>query len=129
MFFHEIVDTSARVTSVSGRGDKIELLAAIFKRTDSEDIELAVAYLSGTLPQGRIGIGYAALRDSKPEHAASETTLTIREVDRAFGEIASTIGPGSAGEKIQRLRELQHRAIDDEQQFLAQLILGGARAP
>src|SRR5438105_3158995 len=70
VLFHELVQTSRRVAETSGRLAKIELVAALLKRAAPEEIATAVAFLSGSPRQGRIGIGYATLQAAKPGHAA-----------------------------------------------------------
>ena len=46
---------------------------------DPEEIEIAVAFLSGEMRQGRMGIGYATLSELRGG-AAAESTLTLLEV-------------------------------------------------
>jgi hypothetical protein len=43
-----VVETSRRVTEVSGRLDKIGLLASLLARVPPEEIEIAVAFLYGS---------------------------------------------------------------------------------
>ena len=66
MKLHELVTTSRQVAATGGRRAKIDLLAALLKRTAADEIETAIAALSGSLRQGRIGVGYAALRAARP---------------------------------------------------------------
>src|SRR5437879_4667354 len=65
MLLHELVTTSGRVAATSGRLAKIELLAALLQRAAADEIETAIAALSGSLRHGRIGVGYAALRAAR----------------------------------------------------------------
>ncbi|MEJ2318998.1 MAG: hypothetical protein P8Y21_06610, partial [Gemmatimonadales bacterium] len=53
--------------------------------------------------------------------------LSLREVDEAFQGMAETSGPGSAGERVRRLRDLLGRATEPEQAFLRGLIFGELR--
>ena len=55
---------------------------------------VAVAYLSGELPQRQIGVGWAALRDGFAP--ADTATLTLSDVDSAFSAIGAVSGKGSA---------------------------------
>jgi len=73
---------SRRVAETSGRLAKIELVAALLKRAGPEEIEIAIAFLSGSLRQGRVGIGYATLQAAKPEPAAGAPTLDLAESTR-----------------------------------------------
>ena len=55
---------------------------------------MAVAYLSGELPQGTIGVGWAALRELPPP-AEPPPTLELLEVDTALSRLQAIAGPGS----------------------------------
>ncbi|MGB6306390.1 MAG: hypothetical protein WBF89_01265, partial [Steroidobacteraceae bacterium] len=57
-----LVGASQRVSAASARTIKVRELAAFLTTLSPDEIETAVHYLSGDLPQGRIGIGYSALR-------------------------------------------------------------------
>src|ERR1700746_1012309 len=103
MLLHELVTTSGRVAATSGRLAKIDLLAALLRRAAPDEIETAIAALSGSLRQGRIGVGYAALRAARPEGAADRPTLELAAVDAALDQVAGTTGKGSAAVK-DRLR-------------------------
>src|SRR5207237_7320482 len=48
---HELVTTSRQVAATGGRRAKIDLLAALLKRTAADEIETAIAALSGSLRQ------------------------------------------------------------------------------
>jgi DNA ligase-1 len=60
-------------------------------------VEIAVAWLSGEIRQGRIGVGWSALSTLRGRVSASTPSLTLREVDTALADIATTAGKGSAG--------------------------------
>jgi DNA ligase-1 len=126
MLLNDIVETSRRVGEKSGRLAKIDLLAACLRRARAEEIEIAVAWLSGGLRQGRIGLGYAALREAIGD-AASTPLLAIVDVDAALDRVQRVRGRGSAAERKHRLRDLFGRATQDEQTFLLRLILGELR--
>src|SRR5438309_10239471 len=106
MLLHELVTTSGRVAATSGRLAKIDLLAALLQRAAADEIETAIAALSGSLRQGRIGVGYAALRAARPERPANRPTLDLITVDAALEQAAQTTGLGSATGKVRLLREL-----------------------
>ena len=63
MRLEEIVTTSASIGETSSRRTKIELIAECLRRLGPEEVPIAVAFLSGGLPQGTIGVGWASLRD------------------------------------------------------------------
>ena len=127
MLLHELVQTSRRVAATRGRLAKIELVAALLKRAGPEEIEIAIAFLSGSLRQGRIGIGYATLQAAKPEHAAEAPTLEIAAVDTALQRLAHATGKGSAQIKERILRDLFTAGTGEEQEFLLRLLMGELR--
>jgi DNA ligase 1 len=125
MLLAAVVATSQRVAETSRRLEKIDLLAALLRQLDPEEVQIVVAYLSGYTRQGRIGVGYAALRDAP---ATSETAvLEMREVDRVLGELAAVKGAGSDRQKRSLLHSLLSRATAQEQTFLTGLLLGEIR--
>jgi DNA ligase-1 len=122
----ELVTASRRVGATARRLAKVAELAAPLRRLEADEIELAVAYLSGETPQGKLGIGHATLADARSGGARS-ATLELREVDDALGALAQTKGKGSAGARTRRLGELFARATRDEQDFLVRLLVGELR--
>ena len=127
MLLNDLVQTSRRVGEVSGRLAKIEQLADCLRRAGPAEIEIAVAWLSGEPRQGRIGVGYAALRDATGEAAAPTPSLTLSEVDATLDRVQNIRGAGSAAERLRLLRELFGRATRDEQEFLVRLLVGELR--
>jgi DNA ligase-1 len=126
MLFAAVVDTSRRVSETSRRLEKIDLLAALLRQLDPEEVEIVVAFLSGYTRQGRIGIGYATLRAAASE-VAEASALQIHELDRALTELAAVEGVGSEGRRRELLHGLLARATAPEQQFLGALLLGEIR--
>ncbi len=122
-----LVETRQRLTETGGRKAKIDLLAEVLVDMDPDEIPIGVKYLSGELPQGRPGIGPAALRKADPEAAASTAALTLRDVDDAFQGMVEASGPGSTGERVRLLHDLLQRATEPEQVFLRHLIFGELR--
>src|SRR5439155_25411405 len=124
VWFHERVRTSRCAAETSGGLAKIELVAALLKRTAPEEIATAVAFLSGSPRQGRIGIGYATLQAAKPGHAANAPTLELVQVDAMLQRLANTTGKGSAQTKERLLGEVLTRRTAQEQAFLPRLVTG-----
>jgi DNA ligase-1 len=122
-----LVETSRRLTATRARRQKVDLLADRLGKLAPAEVPLGVAYLSGALPQGKLGLGYAALRAAWPASAATEPTLSLAEVDAELTRIAAARGPGSAKERERRLRELLRRATREEQEYLGGLVLGELR--
>jgi ATP-dependent DNA ligase I len=123
----DLVATSQRVGATSGRLAKIRELAALLRALAPDEIETGAHYLSGEIQQGRIGIGYAALRSAAASTAAAEGTLSLAEVDAALTELAAIRGTGSTAKRAAALANLFSRATRDEQQFLLRLLTGEVR--
>ena len=124
----DLVETSRRVTAVSKRLEKIGLLADLLGSLGPEEIEISVAFLSGSLLQSKLGVGYAALQAALPERTADVPSLELTQVDAAFDRIADVAaGKGSTGQRQRLLRELLARATHEEQSFLFRLVTGELR--
>ena len=125
MLLSEIAEVSRAVAGTSARLAKIELLAAALREAGPLEVPIAVAYLSGELPQRQIGVGWAALRDGFAP--APAPTLTLSEVDSGFSAIGAVSGKGSAAARKALVGELFGRATADEQRFLVGLLSGELR--
>ena len=125
MLLSEIAEVSRAVAGTSARLAKIELLAAALREAGPLEVPIAVAYLSGELPQRQIGVGWAALRDGFAP--AQAPALTLSEVDSGFSAIGAVSGKGSAAARKALVGELFGRATADEQRFLVGLLSGELR--
>jgi len=126
MLLASVVDTSRRVADTTKRLEKIDLLARLIRQLSPEEIEIVVLFLSGQTRQGRIGIGYAALRDSRHSPAAAPS-LEILDVDATLESITGTSGRGSQARRLELLQTMFSRATEAEQQFLTALLAGELR--
>src|SRR5919204_869712 len=93
MLLDEVARTSEAVAGTSKRLAKVAALADVLGHMTPDELPVGVAYLSGILPQGSIGVGWASLR-SLPDGAAA-ATLELLEVDAALSRVAAAAGPGS----------------------------------
>jgi DNA ligase-1 len=121
-----VAQASAEASGTSKRLAKRDAIAAVLRTASADEAPLAVAYLSGELPQGRIGIGWSTLAPLRG-HAAAQPTLTLHDVDAALSALAATTGKGSAAARAEQLRALFARATAEEQDFLSRLLLGDLR--
>jgi DNA ligase-1 len=122
----ELVRTSERVAAAPGRLQKTEALAGLLRRLEPAELEVAIAFLSGEIRQGRLSLPLAALRAATSGGAASGS-LSILDVDHAFAHIKSLRGKGAASAREVALGELFGKASGAEQDFLARLIVGELR--
>ena len=109
MLLAEIAEVSQAVAATSGRLAKVAMLAAALREAGPREVPIAVAYLSGELPQRQIGVGWAALRSGFP--AAAVSTLGLAEVDAAFSAIGAVGGKGSAAARKVLVGELFGRGV------------------
>src|SRR5436305_9086802 len=126
MLLANVVEASRRVAETSKRLEKVNLLAGLLKQLHGEEIEIDVTFLSGSTRQGRIGIGYATLRDAITS-AVENPSLELLDVDRALDGLAAVQGSGSEQRRRELLQIVLTRATREEQQFLTRLLLGELR--
>jgi DNA ligase-1 len=127
--FAELVAVSQQVAATRARNAKLERIAGYVAGLDPDAAALAVAYLSGEVPQGKIGVGYAMAYGVHQETpAAAEPSLTLADVDASFAAIAATpAGAGSIRGRKEQLGRLFARATAAEGEFLAALAVGEVR--
>jgi DNA ligase 1 len=129
----EVVEVSAGVTATSARNAKIAQIATLLARAEPGQVAVAVAFLSGELLQGQIGVGYATIGDLFRAADAAGTDdrtaapLTLTEVNDAFAAIGAVTGPGSVALRRQQLAALFARAADGDREFLVRLLAGDLR--
>ena len=126
MLLEELARTSDEVASTPARSIKVQGLAAFLRRLRPEEAAIAVTYLSGELPQGTIGVGWASLR-AVPRPAREPASLALIEVDDVLDQIAKASGPGSRSLRRRLLDELFARATEPEHGFLLRLLTGELR--
>jgi|SRR5579884_2328531 DNA ligase-1 len=122
-----LVEVVAKVRATTKKTEKIILLAECLRQTRGKETELAALYLSGALPQGKIGVGWRMIQEATGEGPACGEPLTLTEVDHVFEAVAADRGAGSTERKIGMLRRLFERAGPEERRFLAQLVMSEIR--
>ena len=125
----ELVDASSRVGGTSSRLAKVREIARVLAELSPEEIGVGVSYLAGVLPQGRIGLGYAALQAAAAAAgpAPEQPGLSIEETNRHMAELAVIRGSGSAARRGTALDDLFSRATTAERAFLLRLLVGELR--
>ena len=118
MRLHELVEVSAAVAHARGRLEKAARLSELFKRMPPDEIQIGVAFLSGARLQGRMGLGWSAMSSARDVPAADRPSLELRDVVRAFGEIARVSGAGAIAERSRLLAALFGKSTIVEQAFL-----------
>jgi DNA ligase 1 len=123
----QVAATSRAVAASRARTAKIARLAELLQHASPDEAAIAASWLMGELPQGRIGIGPAAVREAMAESPAADAVLTIHEVHGVFARLATISGAGSTAARVSLLRELFARATAEEQDFLGRLLWGELR--
>lgn len=124
------------------RKRKTGLLAALLRASGEAEIGIVVSYLSGHLPQGKIGIGYAALREARDRTLGRQghgngnlgkrgrgrgDAMPLLDLDRTFRAIAEEKGSGSGARRRRLLADLFASISLPERNFVSGLILGELR--
>jgi DNA ligase 1 len=123
----DIAETSDLVAATSSRLGKIDALAARLRAARSaEEIAVAVSFLSGVVPGGSTGIGWAALRHAPPP-AGGRPTLGLVEASIALSTIRGLSGGGSRAARATAIADLFGRATEPEHRFLRGLLSGEIR--
>ncbi len=122
-----LVELVGRVRGTSRKTEKAALIADFLRQTRERETELAALYLTGALPQGRIGIGWRTIQAAIPSGEPQGDPLGLADVDRIFEAIAADTGAGSADRKQRALRALFERADVPQRRFLGELLMGEVR--
>ncbi len=127
MLLKDLVEVSKRVGATTRKKEKASLLSEYLKSGQGPEIALATSYLSGQIPQGSLGIGWAALQKTLGNLDKRPRPLSLQEVNRFFDQIAQSRGAGSAEKKVKILRDLFSSVREDEKDFLVGLIMNEVR--
>jgi DNA ligase-1 len=125
MLFAEVVAASHAATATRSRLAKTAAVAAALRAAGAADAPTVAAFLSGTLPQRRVGVSWRGL--STLPTPATSSTVTVAEVDDALTTLAALGGAGSTVDRQQAVVDLFGRLTEPEQQFLRGLITGQVR--
>jgi DNA ligase-1 len=122
-----VAETSRAVAAARGRNEKRDRIADLLRVLEPDVRAIGIAYLVGELVQGKIGVGWAAIRDLETGAPRAEASLTLMDVHRTFDAIAAVKGAGSTAERARLLGALFARATETERTFLVALLGGGLR--
>ncbi len=123
-----LVSCSEEVGGTRSRLKKRAALAALLDQTEERLLPTVVAWLSGELPEGKIGVGYASIYGTLNETEPSPwTSLSVDDVQGAVTAIQGASGKGSVGRKKALLAEMFGAATEEERAFLAGLLSGELR--
>ena len=123
----DLVALVGRLRATTKKTEKVAQIAALLQQAREREIELLALYLTGTLAQGRIGIGHRGLQAAMPSGPAIGEPLTLARLDQALAGLAKEQGQGSAERRARGLRTLLERAEPAGRQFLFELLTGQVR--
>ncbi len=124
--FEALAVCSEDLARTRSKKKKVGALAELLDTCSRDERPLILHYLTGTLPQGKVGIGFRLLQEMDIA-AAEEATLTLSDVDSTLQRLTAITGKGSAAQRRRRLEELFGRATKREQFFLSRLLVGELR--
>ena len=128
MLLADVARTSRDVAATRSRREKTAHLARLLGALSPGEVPVVVSWLGGEPAQGRIGLGYAGIREALgADQCAGAPSLTVDDVHTALDSYAAAHGPGSAAVRRSRLGELFARASPEEREFLAGLLGGELR--
>lgn len=125
--FAKLVEASGKLAETTSRTAKRAFLVDMLRQLRGDEIEIGVALLSGEIRQGKLGAGYAQLREARTQPPALSPTLTLLSVDEQLTAFAAIRGAGSSAKRTAALGSLFSRATALEQDFLVRLIVGELR--
>jgi DNA ligase-1 len=128
MDLHGLVETWGALRKTRSRKKKTALLASLLTECAAREVPLTVSYLTGRLPQGKIGVGYAAIEKAiADELGVGRSVVPLVEVDETFRSISEEAGAGSGARRSALLRKLFASVSEQERRFLKSLIVGELR--
>ncbi len=122
-----LVSLVGRLRATTRKTEKVALIAEALRQARGREIEILALYLTGSLRQGRIGIGWRSLQAAMPFGPPVGEPLTLAGLDAVLAELANEKGQGSAERRTRSLRALLERSDDAGRSFLLELLTGEVR--
>lgn len=122
-----LADASRQLAETRGRRQKVERIAALLRACSDDEVATVARWMTGEPAQAKLGIGLAQVRTACTTQSASSSQLGLGDVVIRLHEIGAVKGSGSKAARADRLARLFAMATEQEQQFLARLLLGELR--
>jgi len=122
----DLVAATSDVAATRARKEKIARLADLLRTATVEEIAVVVGLISGDPRQGRIGVGWATVRDV-PAGTSAAATRTVADLDALLDAIANTHGEGSQGARVGLLADFLAQTTAEEADFVRRLLIGELR--
>jgi DNA ligase-1 len=127
MLLGRLAEVSNALAATRSRTAKTHLLAECLREFAPAERAIGIAWLAGNLPNGKLGLGPSAIHGLRDLPAAASSTLDLLDTQHRFDSLKDITGKGSTALRQATLIELFSLATDDEQDFLARLLLGELR--
>ena len=121
-----MVAAADEVARTAARSAKVARLADLLRRVPPGLAPAVVGLLVGEPRQGRLGVGWATLRDVRAAPAEAPS-VTVAEVDGVLTDLAGTSGAGSQRRRDELLAGLLARLTEAEQWHLVRVMGGELR--
>ena len=109
-----LAQASVAVGATRARTQKVARLAALLRSLSDHELPLAVHYLTGSAPQGKLGVGYALVSRATESAPATTPSLTLAEVDAALTTMATALA-AERGDWLTTDLDLLHILLDDDE--------------
>ena len=83
-----LVGAVEQVRATTKKSEKVRILADTLRATRGHDTVLTALYLSGSVPQGKIGIGWNLIQQAAQETGTAAEPLTLSDVDKTLDRLA-----------------------------------------
>ena len=123
----ELVAASRAVGATAARKEKVAHLAGLIARLAPAERGCGIAYLTGEVPGGKIGVGPALVHESLRSTVAGAGAIHLVELQEQLDELRALRGAGSADARATKLRELFGALPESEREFLGRLLVGELR--
>jgi DNA ligase 1 len=127
MKLSEIVRVSRAVGEAAGRKEKIARLADLIAGLADEERALGIAYLTGEVPGGKLGVGPALVWECLRSSNAGTGEIELRDLQAELDALRERRGAGSGAARGVALRALFARLPESERDFVGRLIVGELR--
>lgn len=126
MLLASVVAASDDAAATRSRTAKVAALATALRAADATEVAAVVGFLTGWPRQGRVGVGWGALRAVRVPDAAT-ATVTVGDLDTTLTAVMNASGSGSQARRRHLLEGLLARCTAAEQGFVVRLLLGELR--
>ena len=84
----QVVEASAQMAATRSRKLKTAELVELLGAASKDELPIVVTWLSGEVPQGKLGVGWRSLVNLDVD-GAEESKLDVIDVDDAFEQLAA----------------------------------------